>query len=86
MFLLPLFIMHDVSQYAFTHSTSSIPSLVKLIVFIFSGFGKPFIPFLPDTINNFLGVFIYIYIVFAIFYLTRPGVKAQFESAIGDSF
>jgi len=79
MLLLALFIMGDISQYIFAHHAGSLSLFAELIVFIFSAFAKPFIPFLSHALNNFFGVFIYIYIVFTVFYLTRSGVKAQFE-------
>jgi hypothetical protein len=75
-FLLPLFILQDISYYVFSHSTKSLPSFVEMIVFVFSAFGKPSIPLAPNLISNFL---IYAYIIFSIFYLTRSAVRSQFE-------
>lgn len=75
-FILPLFILRDISYYVFSHSTKALPSFVELIVFVFSAFGKPSIPLLSNLISNFL---IYVYIIFSIFYLTRRAVRSQFE-------
>jgi hypothetical protein len=77
--LLPLFILHDISQYAFTHSAGNLSSFARLVIFIFSAFGKPFIAFVPAYVNNFLGFSIYIYIIFTILYLANAEVKMPFK-------
>ena len=78
-FLLALLVMGDISQYVLANSTGSLPFFVEIIVFVFSTFSKPVIPFLSYSANRFLSVFIYAYVIFAIFYLMRPKVKGQFQ-------